>query len=284
MNFLIVGAGYTGRRVLDALPAGQTRGLSRSLPKDCAVPVDLMNLDDTVEAPLSFPHEYAVLYTVPPATDSDSDHRLQQFLQILTPGVRRIVYLSTSGVYGDRDGELVAESDAVRPQSARAKRRVMAERMLENWCATANVELITLRVAGIYGPDRLGLDRIREGQPLIDVSEAGPGNRIHVDDLAACCVSALQAANAGGIYNICDGDHRSSTEFAIAVAEIAGLEPPPQVLRATAESTFSAMRLSFLKESRTLDNSRMRAALLPELRFAKFEEGIRASLPAGTAT
>lgn len=278
MNYMVVGAGYTGRRVLDSLPAGSARGLSRSVPADCAVPVDLLDLDATTEPRLSFPDEYSVLYTVPPTRDGDTDHRLQRFLQILTPGVRRIVYLSTSGVYGDRNGKRVSESDEVSPQTPRARRRVAAERMLENWCATANVTLVVLRVAGIYGPDRLGLERIREGQPVIAVAEAGPGNRIHVDDLAACCIAALEAADIKGIYNICDGDHRSTTEFAIAVAEIAGLSSPPQVSRATAETTFSAVRLSFLRESRILDNSRMRAALLPGLRFTKFEDGIHASL------
>ncbi|HEX7718893.1 MAG TPA: SDR family NAD(P)-dependent oxidoreductase, partial [Woeseiaceae bacterium] len=148
------------------------------------------------------------------------------------------------------------------------------------WAAGHGVSLIVLRVPGIYGPGRLGLEGIREAKPILIDSEANPGNRIHVDDLATCCMAALSPERPAGIYNVGDGDHRSSTWFSRTVALLAGLPPPPEVARKEAEQTFSAMRLSFLGESRRLDNRKMLATLGVELRYANAEDGIRASLVA----
>jgi len=265
---VVVGAGYTGQRVLDLIP-GSLR-LSRTE----------LDLDDGDAPAPSLPAEYRMLYTVPPREGVDGDPRLENLVARLDPPPSRFVYISTSGVYGDRGGKRVDESATPTPLTARAKRRVAAETLLSAWCGQRHVDLVILRTPGIYGPGRLGLDRLELGDPVVAEAEAGPGNRIHVDDLAACCVRALDPGTPPGIYNVGDGDYRSATSFAKAVARLAGLEAPPEISRAEAEKVFSATRLSFLRESRVLDTRKMRDVLGFTPRYTNPESGIRASLRA----
>ena len=110
-------------------------------------------------------------------------------------------------------------------------------------------------------------------------AEAGPGNRIHVDDLASCCIRALDPDAPAGIYNVGDGDHRSSTAFAKSVARLAGVNTPPEISRAEAEQIFSEGRLSFLRESRIVNTQQMRDVLGFVPGYTDPEAGIRASLP-----
>ena len=179
MHTVVTGVGYTGRRVVSLLPDGLATGLSRPA-FDLDIPPDRLP-----DIPLPF----NLLYTVPPQADTDGDSRLESLLQLLDPMPNRIVYLSTSGIYGDARGSLVDESRTPAPATQRARRRLAAELELTAWCNENAVQLVILRVPGIYGPDRLGLERIRGREPVI--ADAQPGNRIHVDDLAACCVQAL---------------------------------------------------------------------------------------------
>jgi len=124
----------------------------------------------------------------------------------------------------------------------------------------------------------MNVERIRGGMVLIQESDANPGNRIHVDDLASCCIAALSDEAPAGIYNIGDGDFRSPTWFSNEVARQSGLAAPPTISWADAQEEFSAMRLSFLKESRRVDTRKMRDVLGVTPRYANPEDGIRASL------
>ena len=202
-----------------------------------------------------------MLYTVPPRQDDPGDPRLDAFLGAISCAPARVVYLSTSGVYGNQNGGLTSESTPPNPQTDRAHRRLAAETMLTRWCDDQGVSLVIFRVPGIYGPGRLGLDRLRAGEPVLDEASAPPGNRIHVDDLATACIAALNVDAAPGVYNLGDGDHRSSGAFAAAVAREAGLPPPDRLSLGDARRTWSAKRLSFVMESRRLDTQRMRDVL-----------------------
>lgn len=272
---LVVGVGYVGRRLLESLPRDSRLGLSRSAGRH---DVRTLDLDDESIASIDVPAKYAIAYTVPPARDRQQDVRLGRFLESLPRPPQRFVYLSTTGVYGDRDGQRVDETTAVNPQSDRARRRVDAEAQLEAWCTRHSVIRVVLRVPGIYGPGRLGTDRIRSGRPVLDEADANPGNRIHVDDLVACCLAALQPGVPDGIYNLGDGDERSSTWFSSEVARQLGLEPPPTVSREEADRSFSERRLSFLGESRRVDISKMKAILGVQPRYGDAADGIRASI------
>lgn len=273
MLTLVAGTGYTGRRVLERLPEDSVVGLNRS-PIDSARPFHTVDFDTLDRLPLDLPDAYGVLYTCPPGPDGDA--RLRRFLDALTPPAARFVYLSTTGVYGDCQGAVVTEDTPVNPQSPMARPRVAAETMLAEWASGNDCDLVILRVPGIYGPGRLGIERIREGGASINDEEAPPGNRIHVDDLAACCIAALDEGTPAGIYNVGDGDNRSATWFADEVARQAGLPAPPQISRARAATEFSPMRLAFLASSRIVDVGKMRTVL--EIEPRRPEDGIRDSL------
>ena len=278
MHTVIAGSGYTGKRVATRLPAGTVSVVTRSAQSLPGVDVRLADLDQSVTDPIELSEPYALLYTVPPPTQGEDDPRLARFLSRISPAPRRLVYLSTSGVYGDRDGASVTETDAPNPETPRAKRRVAAEGLLTEWCEAHQTALLILRVPGIYGPGRLGLDRLRDSGEVLRDEESGPGNRIHVDDLAGSCIAALTGEAPAGIYNVGDGDNRSTSAFSRLLAKTAGLPEPDAISLAEAETRWSAMRLSFVRESRRVDVTKMREVLGYSPRYANPEDGICESL------
>jgi nucleoside-diphosphate-sugar epimerase len=160
----------------------------------------------------------------------------------------------------------------------RARRRVSAEEMVRVWCTERRVRRVVLRVPGIYGPDRLPLERLRRREPTIHPDEAGVSNRIHVDDLVEACVAAALNPEARGVYNITDGNTASSTYFLDRVAALAGLPAAPRVSMDEAQLTFGHERLSFLNESRPVSNERMLKHLGVSPRYTDIDAGISASL------
>jgi nucleoside-diphosphate-sugar epimerase len=275
---IIVGAGYVGQRVLRE-QHGSAFGLNRS-SLDAELPAATFDLDTDAAMPVTLPRSYAVLYTVAPSAEAATDVRLEKLLQLLQPAPQRFVYISTTGVYGDHAGYLVTEDTPPQPKSNRALLRIAAETALRAWGDEHSVDVVILRVPGIYGPGRLGIERIREGMAIIQESDANPGNRIHADDLATCCIAALADEAPAGIYNIGDGDFRSPTWFSNEVARQSELAAPPVISWADAQNEFSEMRLSFLRESRRIDTRKMREVLGVIPRYSNPENGIRASLPA----
>lgn len=273
MYVLVAGTGYTGARVLARLPSGDAVGLSRSA-LDTPHPFHVIDFDTLDRLPITLRDRYAVLYTCPPGPDGDE--RLGRLLASLRPAPDRFVYISTTGVYGDCEGATVNETTPVNPSGPLSRPRVAAEKRLGAWAADNGCDLVILRAPGIYGPGRLGLERLREGGSYVAENEASPGNRIHVEDLASCCIAALDAAVPAGIYNVGDGDHRSATWFAAEVARQAGLPAPRTISRAQAKKEFSPTRYAFLAASRVVDVTKMRDVLGVEPR--RPEDGIRDSL------
>jgi nucleoside-diphosphate-sugar epimerase len=139
------------------------------------------------------------------------------------------------------------------------------------------VRSVVLRVPGIYGPHRLPLERLRRGEPALRPEDAGPGNRIHVDDLVTACVAAIERP-ASGVVNVGDGDCSSTTAFLQKTAELAGLPAPELVSLAEARGRISPGLLAYLVESRRVDTRRMRDELGVSPRYARLESGIAASL------
>ena len=275
MFTLVAGTGYTGHRVLKQLPADEVAGLSRTA-FDTDRPFERVDFDTLDALPMTLPADYAVLYTCPP--DGPTDQRVRRFTAALPHEPARFVYISTTGVYGDCRGALVSEEMPVNPGSRLSKPRVDAEDFLRTWTE----RLVVLRVPGIYGPGRLGVDRIAAGEAYLREAEANPGNRIHVDDLVACCLAALSVRTPAGVYNVGDGDYRSATWFANEVARQAGLRAPQEISRARAAQEFSPTRLAFLASSRKIDTTRMREVLGVTPRSP--EEGIQQSLRAESAS
>lgn len=279
MKFFIVGAGYTGERVVSRLPENSTTTFRRSVPTSGPTISISLDLDkDCRRLPVTVPEHYCVLYTVPPHPETDPDPRLGRLLQLLDPLPARIVYLSTSGVYGDCDGGLVNEDATPRPVTRRATARLHAEQHLQLWCDENGVRCLILRVPAIYGPGRLGMERILSGKCIIAEAEANPGNRIHVDDLVNCCVGALTRELPSGTFNVGDGDYRSPSWFSLAVARLAKIPPPRQITMSDAQQSMRTRRLSYLDQSRRLDNAKMLLQLVDGLQYADPLDGIRASL------
>ena len=265
---VVVGTGYVGQRFTRKYNSNNVIGLARSD----------YDLDTGGSLPINLTPPYAIFYTVPPSSDSLADVRLQRLLSELDPAPERFVYISTTGVYGNRDGTLVDEESPLNPESDRAKRRLAAEESLQSWGPSNNCEIVVLRVPGIYGPGRLGVERIREAAAVIEENDTGPGNRIHVDDLVRCCVAALSRSAPAGIYNVGDGDHRSSTWFSNELARQCHLPEPRTISMADAETEFSPLRMSFIRESRKVGTRKMRDVLGVVPTYANAEDGIRASL------
>lgn len=281
----IVGCGYSGLRLASRWRdfAHKVVGFGtreESLQKIAASGAEArqLDLDASPDGICEFA-DHVVYYCVPPAPVGDRDVRLERLLACIRGSPRRFVYLSTTGVYGDRGGRVVDEDSPPQPQSARAVRRLAAEGALRTWASSHSVSWCVLRVPGIYGPGRLPLERLRRLEPAIDPLESTPGNRIHVDDLVSACVAAAVTDRADGrIYNVTDGSSDNATEYLQRVARITGLPPPPLVSRAEAERSFAATSWSFLKESRRVDNGRMLRELAVSLAYGDLDEGIRASL------
>ena len=280
----IIGCGYTGIRLARCLrTSGHTvRGSgsrAASLEDIAATGSEsvLLNLDS--EGPGLDLGGNVVYYMVPPAPRGERDDRLERFLRRATGHPRRVVYLSTTGVYGDRGGAAVDEETQPAPVSERAVRRLAAENTLRGWADSRAVSWCILRVPGIYGPGRLPLQRLMRREPAIDPTDAGPGNRIQVEDLVTACIAAGFSTRANGrLYNVTDGSSDSFTSFLLRVARIGDLPPPPLISRTAAAKSFPPLAWSFLSESRRVDNRRMLDELGVKLAFTDLDAGIRASL------
>ena len=187
---------------------------------------------------------------------------------------QRLVYLSTSGVYGDCAGEWVEETRAPKPQTERARRRLDAERALGEWGESNNVEIVILRVPGIYAADRLPLERLIRGTPALAADEDVYTNHIHADDLAAVVVAAIGVNQVQGVYNASDDGPMKMGDFFDLVADRAGLRRPPRVSRDEAMRRVPGEMLSFMSESRRLVNRRMKTELRVRLRYPTVADGI----------
>ncbi len=285
----MVGCGYVGARLARAEAARRPVGaIARSSSPAaglegtgiCVSRVDLDAPGLALPAELAkAAREAAVVYLVPPPDRGTTDPRLDAFLQCLgTVTPASFVYASTTGVYGDTGGACVDERAPLAPANDRSRRRVAAEEAAASWCAARDVRCVVLRIPGIYGPNRLPLERLERGEPALRPEEAGPGNRIHVDDLVATIVAAIDTPSARGIYNVSDGDPASTTVFLQETARAAGLPPPELITRAQAPSRIAPGMLAYLLESRRIDNRRMLAELGVCLRYPTLATGIEASL------
>lgn len=200
-----------------------------------------------------------VFYLAPPPSEGETDPLIRQFLACISTDAlpEKLVLLSTTAVYGDCQGEWIDETHPVNPQTARGRRRLDAEQAARDWSAITQVPIIILRVGGIYGPGRLPIARIEKGMPILKESESPFTNRIHQDDLAQICVAAAECGKAGEVYNVSDGQPSTMSRYFKDIAKAYGLPMPPEVSLAEAEKVMSAGMLSYLKESRRLDNRKL---------------------------
>ena len=230
----------------------------------------------------------AVIHSAPPPTQGTADTRTRNLLAALQRGKslpRRLVYISTSGVYGDCGGARVDETRMPVAQSARATRRVDAERCLRRFgrrhgdCCRVSI----LRAPGIYAGDRLPLERLHKRLPLMLHAEDSHTNHIHAEDLGRACIAALARGAGNRVYNINDDSNLAMGEWFDLLADSFGLTRAPRLPRNEVRNLVPAMQWSFMSESRRLDNTRMKRELRLRLRHPNVMAGIAAAQAAGTS-
>ena len=285
-RLLILGCGDVGMRLLPLLRARFRVFAVTSQPARCAqlraagaVPI-VANLDDRASLRRLAGLAPYVVHLAPPQSAGLLDRRTRNLAAIL-PERARLVYVSTSGVYGDCGGATVAETRPVAPANARAKRRVDAEQVLRGWNARRQGRLAILRVPGIYAQDRLPLKRLHEGTPALAAGDDVYTNHIHADDLARIIERALWRGKPGRVYHASDNSELKMADYFDAVADAFALPRPPRLPRAQLQQVVTPMLLSFMSESRRMDNTRIRRELGVRLRYRRVADALRAMAAGG---
>lgn len=285
-RLLILGCGDVGMRLLPLL-RGRFRVFAvTSQPARCAqlraagaVPI-VANLDEPASLRRLAGLAATVVHLAPPLSSGLLDRRTRNLAAIL-PEHGRLVYVSTSGVYGDCGGAVVAETRPVAPANARAKRRVDAEQVLRGWGARRGASVAILRVPGIYAQDRLPLKRLREGTPALAAGDDVYTNHIHADDLARIIERAIWRGRPGRVYHASDDSELKMAEYFDAVADAFGLPRPPRLPREQLRQAVTPMLLSFMSESRRLDNTRLRRELGVRLRYRRVADALQVMAAGG---
>lgn len=285
MTLLIVGCGDVGLRVLRLLPTGWRVLATTSTParRDAlrtagAQPL-LVDLDQPETLWRLASLAGRVLMLAPPQAHGDRDGRSRHLAQALARGgsIQQLVYVGTSGVYGDCAGMCIDETQPLRPTTARAQRRADAEAVWRWFGRRTGAAVTLLRAPGIYAADREGGDpreRVRRRSPALVPAEDVYTNHIHADDLARACISALVRGPSQRAYNVNDDAAWPMGDYLDLVARQHGLPPVPRVTREEAMASMSPMQLSFLGESRRLDNRRLKRELRLRLRYPTVVEGL----------
>jgi nucleoside-diphosphate-sugar epimerase len=286
-KIVIAGCGYIGSRVA-RLWHGQGAEITclvRSTDKCVALAgegyaASAVSLDDQPAINLPEMSGVVLYYLVPPPGGGITDTRARNFITTLKNGAApaKVIYMSATSVYSETDGGVVTEDSPTETNSAMGKRRLDAERAFLEYGRASGVPVVILRVSGIYGPGRLPLMQISQGQPLLREAESGPSNRIHADDLAAVCLAAAVNGEGGDIFNVSDGHPSSMTSYFNACADLLGYPHQPQVSMAEARQVMSPLMLSYVTDSRIIDNSRMLRRLNIQLTYPNTLDGLQHSV------
>lgn len=287
-TLLIVGCGKVAFRVAPLLHKRyRLLGLCRKPENICklrahAITPILGDLDqpDSLDKLAGIAH--AVLHLAPPPSYGLKDPRTTHLLAALTRGTlakrrilpHRLIYISTSGVYGDCQGSWVSENHPLNPTNERAWRRVNAESQIRNWGLRNDVQVSILRVPGIYAADRLPLARLRQHTPVLSADEDSYTNHIHADDLARIIAAALHHGKSGRVYHASDDSHLKMGDYFDLVADYFGLPRPPRIPRYQANKYISPNLMSFMNESRRLTNNRIKQELRIKLLYPTVAIGI----------
>jgi len=283
-RLLIVGCGDVGLRVARALPHWRLRALTSDasrLPtlREAGITALQGNLDQSNTLRRLTGLAMAVLHLAPPPGQGQQDPRTAALLHQLTRGttVQRLVYASTSGVYGDAAGARFDETRTVAPANDRAHRRVHAEHLVRRFGLQHTACI--LRIPGIYATDRPGghpRERLARGTPVLTAEDDVYTNHIHADDLARTCIAALLRGRAQRVIHASDDTELKMGDYFDLAADLCGLTRPPRVARSQAAQHLSAMQLSFMSESRRLINQRLKTELKVTLRYPTVREGLLA--------
>lgn len=282
---LIVGCGDVGMRVLQLLKGRyrllaltSTPSRAEALRAAGAVPL-IGNLDEPATLSRLAGLADAVLHLAPPPLQGTTDPRTRNLLDAIARKgrVRCLVYGSTSGVYGDCGGARFDETRAVSPGTDRARRRVDAESRIRWFGRAHGVRVSILRIPGIYARDREGghpRERLMRGTAVLNAEDDVHTNHIHADDLARACVAALVRGLPQRVIHASDDTDLTMGDYFDLAADLCGLPRPPRISRTQAQDSLSPMLLSFMSESRRLDNRRLKRELRLVLRYPTVRDGL----------
>jgi len=282
-KIVIAGCGYIGTRVARTWKdrGAEVTCLVRSAEHQAVLASEGLatrscRFDDAADIPVLDVAGSIVYYFVPPPGGGSADSRARHFCSAISGSAppAKIIYISATSVYSEKGGATVTEDSPTEPHSAMGKRRLDAEQAFLEYGRTTGTPVIILRVSGIYGPGRLPLMQISQGQPLLNEAESGPSNRIHADDLATVCLAAADRGEGGEIFNVSDGHPSSMTSYFNACADLLGYPRQPQVSMAEARLVMSPLMLSYVSDSRVVDNSRMIERLDVKLKYPSMLDGL----------
>lgn len=281
-RILIVGCGDVGTRVLALLGVrfrvfALTHSAERiaALRSAGAIPIH-GDLDDPASLFRLAGLARTVVHLAPPPASGKLDLRTRRLVSALGR-VERMVYVSTSGVYGDCQGEEIAETRRAAPATSRAERRVDAERVLRNWARESGARLTILRVPGIYARNRLPLSRICAQTPALTASQDVFTNHIHADDLARIVVAAVMRGAPQRVIHAVDDSVIKMGDWFDLVADAHSLPRPPRLSRDALAERLAPDLLSFMSESRRLSNARMKVELGVKLAYPTVADGLIAT-------
>jgi nucleoside-diphosphate-sugar epimerase len=273
VRLFVFGLGYSANRFI-ARHGGPFTGIAgtvRTAGKSAARDIETLVFNPDVTDPGiadRLTSANALLVSVPPGADGDPV--LQTFGSVIAAsGIRRIVYLSSVGVYGDHQGAWIDETAPVSGEGRR-RARIDAE---ERWRTVAGDRTTILRIAGIYGPGRNALENLKTGKAHRIVKPGQVFNRIHVDDIATSVAAAFDHAQTG-IFNLCDDEPAPPQDVVTYAAALMGIAPPPEQDFAPAE--MSAMARSFYASNNRISNARLKRELGVKLAFPTYREGLTA--------
>ncbi|VAW59738.1 Nucleoside-diphosphate-sugar epimerases [hydrothermal vent metagenome] len=289
----IVGCGYVGKKIA-ALLTGQQQPptcfvqseKSKTTAKLQALDIYRLELD---RATPSIParqmnaafHNASVAYLVPPPPRGEVDTRMSHFtgmLETCSVVPKKILLISTTGVYGDCKGQWIDETQAENPQAERAHRRLSAESQLKNYCKKKGVKCVIFRVPGIYSAEKLPIRRITSGEAIVCAQDSGFTNRIHVDDLAAFCAEALISEPEAGIYNCCDGQPSTMHDYFTQVARAMNLSMPEEISLQQAQQQLSVGMLSYLAESKRISNKKLLNHFETQFKYPDLQAGLKSAV------
>ncbi len=286
---LIVGCGDVGQRAAKQL-VGRTKVMALTSSQDKLTDFRAQGITPVL-GNLDFPKTLQrlsgwatrVLHLAPPPSDRvgewSTDPRTLNLTRALKKRMlpRSLVYGSTSGVYGDCQGQWVSESQPVKPHTPRAMRRVDAEKVVR-YLGRSGVRASILRIPGIYAPDRVNgtpRERLLKGTPVLVEQDDVYTNHIHSDDLARACVATLWRGKSQRVFHVSDDTHLKMGDYFDAAADLMGLKRPPRVPRSQAQESLPLMLLSFMSESRRLRNDRLKKELRVALKYPSIQEGLK---------
>ena len=293
-RLLIVGCGDVGQRIAGLLGSRwRVLGTARSSTtadelRRLGIQPVTADLDHRRTLARAAGLAHWMLYLAPPPNAGTGDPRLRNWLTaygaararrpVKARPESRMVYMSTTGVYGDRAGGWVSETTPVQPTTPRARRRVDAEQQIRKAIKSARPSLQAniLRVPGIYAAERLPEERLRKRLPVADGAGDGYTNHIHADDLARLTVLGLMRMRSGRVFNTVDQSNLTTGEWLDLVADALGLPPPPRVPKPELAQYLTPMMLSFLAESRRINGHRALRELRARLRWPTVEHFLTA--------